>query len=162
MTPTHGRAKKGCRVHEKKSIHASKKANTIALLSEQGFIARYTYITSFTAKTFIFFLKYYVLPSLNGRTLIMDNHPAHKTELVINFMKENIINYLFLPPYSPELNPIEEAFSKIKRIIKKHKARTVDRLKDVISIAFKSISINDINGFFYHAFSFSNYNLCYY
>jgi transposase len=161
-TPTHGRAKKGYKVREKKSIHASKKANTIALLSEEGFIAQYTYTTSLTENVFIFFLKYYVLPCLNGRTLIMDNHPAHKTELVINFMKENNISYLFLPPYSPELNPIEEAFSKIKNIIKKYKPRILDRLKEVIKIAFKSISLDDISGFFHHAFSFSKFKSNYY
>jgi transposase len=60
-----------------------------------------------------------VLPILNnGQILIMENHPVHHAKIVQEYINKNNIDVLFLPHYSPELNPIEEAFSKIKHKLK--------------------------------------------
>ena len=84
----------------------------------------------------------------------MDNHPVHHAKIVQKYTKQNHINVLFLPPYSPELNPIEEAFSKIKTYIKKQKARTLDKLLIVINDAFNIITNKDAHGYFNHAAQF--------
>ena len=81
----------------------------------------------------------------------MDNHPVHHAGSVQDYLKKNNIKFLYLPPYSPDLNPIEEAFSKIKQYIKKQKARTVDKLLNVIKEALDTITPKDINGYFNHA-----------
>ena len=74
----------------------------------------------------------------------MDRHPVHRAKIVQRYLKQNNVKFLYLPAYSPELNPIEEAFSKIKQYIKKQKARTVDELLKVLKKAFDIITINDV------------------
>ena len=94
------------------------------------------------------------MPIINGQTLILDNHPVHRAKSVQSFLKQNNINFLYLPPYSPYLNPIEEAFSKIKPYIKKQKARTKSMLLNVINNAINTITRNDTMGYFNHATEF--------
>ena len=125
-------------------------------MTEDGIKAPYTYTTTLTSSVFIRYLDTYVVPILNNeQTLIMDNHPVHHAKVVKEYLNEKKINVLYLPAYSPELNPIEEAFSKIKNYLKKKKARTVDRLKYHIEDAFNSITKSDARGYFNHASKFS-------
>jgi transposase len=84
----------------------------------------------------------------------MDRHPVHRAKNVQEFLNNNRIKFLYLPAYSPELNPIEEAFSKIKQYIKKQKARTKDALLGVLKKAFKIITNRDANGYFNHSAEF--------
>jgi transposase len=79
---------------------------------------------------------------------------VHRAESVRDYLNQNKIKFLYLPPYSPDLNPIEEAFSKIKQFIKKQKARTIDRLLNVIQEVFTIITPSDTNGYFNHAAEF--------
>ncbi len=84
----------------------------------------------------------------------MDNHPVHHAKIVQNFLKENNINFLFLPPYSPNLNPIEEAFSKVKSILRNEKARTEQELVSAITRACKMITPENAFGYFKHAYEY--------
>jgi transposase len=144
-------------LYDVKPTHSSTTINTIAILTEDGIKAPYTYTTTLTASVFIRYLDTHVLPILtNEQTLIMDNHPVHHAKAVTAYLNENKINVIYTPSYSPELNPIEEAFSKIKNYIKKQKAWTVDKLKYVIKEAFCSITESDARGYFNHALQFSN------
>jgi len=155
MTPLYGRSRQGKRVYDKKPTNSGTRVNTVAILSEEGIKAQYNYTDSLTAELFIFYLATFVLPILiDGQTVILDNHPVHHAKIVQNYLKQNNIKFLYLPPYSPELNPIEEAFSKIKQYIKKQKARTVDKLLNVIKEALNTITRNDVNGYFNHAAEF--------
>ena len=61
-----------------------------------------------------------------GDLVILDNLSAHKTAGVRAAFEQRQINYLYLPPYSPDLNPIENAFSKLKRLVRSSAERTVD------------------------------------
>lgn len=129
--------------------------STVAILSERGITATYTYSSSLTADLFVVYLGKFVLPILeDGQTLIMDRHPVHRSKMVRNYLEKNNIRFLYLPPYSPMLNPIEEAFSKIKQYIKKQKARTINDLMPVLKNAFEIITGNDANGYFNHAAEF--------
>jgi transposase len=155
MILLYGRSKIGKRTYDQKPTYPSTTVSTAAILSEEGMKSRYTYTGSLNAKVFIFYLDTYVLPTLKiGQTLIMDRHPVHRAMSVQKYLKENNIKFLFLPAYSPELNPIEEAFSKIKQYIKKQKARTIDELLNVLKNAFELITVNDIAGYFNHAAEF--------
>ena len=155
MTLPYGRARRGERVHEKKPAHAGEKLNTIALLSETGVQGEYHYSGSLNAQKFLFYLEYVVLPLLiTGQVLIMDRHPVHCAGEVRDFLRKNQIDYLYLPPYSPELNPIEEVFSKIKNYIKKHKPRTLSALFKIIKESLQIVTLKDIIGYFKHADSF--------
>jgi transposase len=156
MTPAYGRSLKGEKAYDKRPTYPSLTVSTIAVLSnDEGIKCRYTYTGMLNTKLFISYLDTFVLPELNnGQTLIMDNHPVHKAKAVQQYFAKNKIQYLYLPPYSPKLNPIEEAFSKIKNYIKKQKAWTKDKLFSVIEKAFQIITMSDAKGYFKHAEEF--------
>jgi transposase len=80
----------------------------------------------------------------------MDNLSAHKGERVRELIEHRGCELLYLPPYSPDLNPIEEAFSKIKGILRKAEARTREALVEAMGRALSSVSGHDARGFFEH------------
>jgi len=87
------------------------------VLTEHGIEAECQYFGTLTAKRFIAYLDVYVLALVvGGKLLIIDNHPVHCAKAVKRFLEDHKMPFAFLPPYSPELNPIEEAFSKINTI----------------------------------------------
>lgn len=152
MTPLYGRSQEGERAYDQKPTYPSTTVSTVAILSEDGMEAEYTYLGSLNAALFILYLDTFVLPIFKkGQTLIMDRHPVHRAKTVQNYLNQNNIKFLYLPAYSPELNPIEEAFSKIKQYIKKQKARTINELLKVLKNAFEIITNSDVKGYFNHA-----------
>ncbi len=86
----------------------------------------------------------------HGQVLVMDNLQAHKTERVRELIEARGCELLYLPPYSPDFNPIEEAFSKIKGILRKAEARTRESLVEALGAAISSVSARDAQGFFEH------------
>ena len=152
MALLYGRSYQGERVYDNRPTNPGTRVNTIAVLTKEGIKAQYSYTCSLNTKVFICYLAAFVLPIIiDGETLIMDNHPVHRAKEVQEFLNKNKINFLFIPTYSPELNPIEEAFSKIKQYIKKQKARTVNDLLNVIEDALNIITKNNVIGYFSHA-----------
>jgi transposase len=85
-----------------------------------------------------------------GQVVIMDNLTAHKGERVRWLIEARGCGLLYLPPYSPDLNPIEEAFSKIKGILRRAEARTHEALVRAIGAAISAITTTDVWGFFGH------------
>ena len=82
---------------------------------------------------------------------MMDNLAAHKGERVGELIEERGCELLYLPPYSPDLNPIEEAFSKIKTAVRKAGARTREALGEAIGRALAAVTPKDAAGWFAHA-----------
>jgi transposase len=80
----------------------------------------------------------------------MDNLSAHKGERVRELIEARGCELLYLPSYSPEFNPIEEAFSKIKGLIRKVEARSREALLEAIGAAISAITGQDARGFFEH------------
>ncbi len=155
MAPLYGRSPQGERVYDKRPTSSGTRINVAAVLSKKGVVAQYEYSDSLNSKVFIDYLENHVLPIMNERhVLIMDNHPVHKAKEVMNYLEEKNVKHLFLPAYSPELNPIEETFSKIKHFIKKQKARTKEALSDAINLAINMVTLKDIDGYFNHAAQF--------
>ena len=85
-----------------------------------------------------------------GQVVVMDNLGAHKGGRVRAFIEHRGCELLFLPPYSPDLNPIEEAFSKIKGFLRKAEARTRGALVEAMGRALSAASGHDARGFFDH------------
>jgi transposase len=85
-----------------------------------------------------------------GQVVVMDNLTAHKGERVRELIEERGCELLYLPPYSPDLNPIEEAFSKVKRILRKAESRTREALIEAIGAAISAVKAKDARGFFEH------------
>jgi transposase len=86
-----------------------------------------------------------------GQVVILDNLSAHKPARVRELIESRGCELIYLPAYSPDFNPIEEAFSKIKSIVRRAGARTKDALIDVLSEALSAISVQDARGYFEHA-----------
>ena len=90
-------------------------------------------------------------PSLQAEQIVvMDNLSAHKGERVRDLVEERGAELLYLPPYSPDLNPIEEAFAKIKNLLRKAEARTREALVEAMGQAISAVGARDAQGFFEH------------
>lgn len=85
-----------------------------------------------------------------GQIVVMDNLSAHKGERVRELIEAQGCQLLYLPPYSPDLNPIEEAFAKIKSILRKAGARSREALIEAIGQAISAVTAQDVRGFFEH------------
>ena len=80
----------------------------------------------------------------------MDNLTAHKGGRVRELIEGRSCQLMYLPPYSPDFNPIEEAFAKIKGILRRAEARSREALIEVIGRAISAVSAQDAMGFFEH------------
>jgi transposase len=90
-----------------------------------------------------------LLPTLRtGDILVMDNLQAHKSPRAITRIEAKGAELWFLPPYSPDMNPIEMMFSKIKTLLRKAKARTVATLDSAIAESLQAVTTADIQGWF--------------
>ena len=99
----------------------------------------------------LYFVEEMLAPKLKlDQIVIMDNLSAHKQEEIEDVIEAKGAFVIFLPPYSPDLNPIENCWSKIKTILRSLKPRTLDELLDALTKAFKSVTISDITGWFKH------------
>jgi len=82
--------------------------------------------------------------------MVMDNLSAHKGERVKEIIEQRDCQLVYLPAYSPDLSPIEEAFSKIKGMVRKAEARTREALVEAIGMALSVVTARDAHGFFEH------------
>ena len=125
----------------------------IAGLTLKGIVAPMTLDDYVDEDAFVAYIKFVLLPILGaGYTLIMDNLSSHKSQTVIDLILSKGANLLFLPPYSPDLSPIELAWSKIKAIIRDHSPLSRDSLDEAFSLAIDSISSTDSANYFSHCF----------
>ncbi len=86
----------------------------------------------------------------SGQIVVMDNLAAHKGERVRELIEERGCELLYLPPYSPDLNPIEEAFAKTKGILRKAEVRSPEALIEAMGRALDAITPQDAQSFFKH------------
>jgi len=151
MTPTYGRAPCGERVED--SAPASWESMTvIAAVRLDGVRAPLAVSGSSNAMTFLTYVEQILVPSLSeGDVVVFDNLASHFTPGVAEAIEKVGARVMPLPPYSPDLNPIEEMFSKFKEFLRRAAARTKDHLVEVIGEGLKGISIQDILGWFQQA-----------
>ena len=92
-----------------------------------------------------------LVPSLRrGQVVVMDNLSTHKGERIRALLESAGCELLYLPPYSADLNPIEEAFSKIKGLLRKAEARSREALVEAMGKALDAVTARDARGFFDH------------
>ena len=100
-------------------------------------------------QAFLAYITQVLVPELaKGDVVIMDNLPAHKVTGVRKAIERAGARLLYLPPYSPDFNPIEMAFSKLKALLRKAAARTVTELWDVIADAIEEITPDECENYF--------------
>jgi transposase len=106
-----------------------------------------------TARVFETYVKEVLAPSLEGgQVVVMDNLGAHRPRRgVRELIEQQGCQLIYLPSYSPDYNPIEEAFAKIKNLLRKAAARTKEALVEAIGAALSTVTIADVRGFFEHA-----------
>jgi len=104
---------------------------------------------STTKEVFETYIEHFLAPALkSGQLVVMDNLSAQEGERVRKLIEDRGCKLLYLPPYSPDLNPLEEAFSKIKRLLRMIGARFKKALVKALGEALEAVSARDAQGFF--------------
>jgi transposase len=104
------------------------------------------------SEAFEAYVEHFLAPSLcEGQVVVLDGLGAHRPQRIRELIQARGADLLFLPSYSPDLNPIEEAFSKIKALVRKEDARVREALVEAIGRALVAITPEDAAGWFAHA-----------
>ena len=104
-----------------------------------------------TSRVFEAYVEKVLAPALcPGRIVVMDKLGAHRPKRVRELIEARGCELLYLPSYSPDLNPIEEAFSKVKHLLRKVGARTKEALIEAMALALGAVSSEDVRAFFVH------------
>lgn len=149
MTRLRGRAKDGKRcVDDAPSGHWST-TTMISSIRADGSTACMAIDGATSAIVFREYVRQVLLPTLKADDIVvLDNLSAHKDSLAIELIESVGAKVKFLPPYSPDLNPIEKMWSKIKEFLRAAKARTQETLYDAIAAALKTITSKDAISWF--------------
>jgi transposase len=152
MTRLYARAPIGERAYASVPRSRGKKNTTlIASMTSSGMDEVMTVEGLTTKAVFEAYVEEFLAPSLSpGQVVILDNLGAHKGEKVRRLIEAQGARLIFLPTYSPDFNPIEEAFSEIKALLKKAAARTREALTGAIAAALSAITSEDALGWFGH------------
>ncbi len=151
MTRTHARGPRGKRVVCKTPHGHWKTLSTVAAMTVSGIATACTFDEAMDREMFIAFVEQFLLPKLlPDQVVVLDNLPAHKSPQIDGLIESAGAKVLRLPPYSPDLNPIEMAISKIKRLLRKLERREIEELIKAIGQATRSITAEDARGFIQH------------
>jgi transposase len=151
LSPLYAWALKGQRAYC--SVPRNRGSNTTVLSSMtlEGMGPALTVEGSTTSVVFETYVEQVLAPTLRkGQVVVMDNLSAHKGERIRDLIEEQGCELVYLPSYSPDFNPIEEAFSKIKRLLRKAEARTKEALVEAIGWALSAVTSRDARAFFEH------------
>jgi transposase len=153
MTRLYARAPRGKRAYGKVPRNRGKNTTLIAAITLEGAMGESMTIEGATdALAFEAYVEHLLAPSLwEGQVVVLDGLGAHRTEKVKELIEGRGAELVFLPSYSPDLNPIEEAFSKIKALVRKEGARVREALVEVIGRALAAVTPEDAAGWFAHA-----------
>lgn len=151
MTRLRGRALKGERLVAKVPHGHWKTTTLIAALGQRGMRCSMTIDGAVNRDAFEAFVEQILTPALTpGDTVVMDNLSSHKGIRVKELIESAGANVLYLPPYSPDLNPIEMAFSKLKQLMRSAAHRTMEALWSDTQRMLDQITESDAVGFFGH------------
>jgi transposase len=147
LAPLYGYSPKGERVRLKVPRNRGTNTTLLGGMGETMAVEGSTDREAFEA-----YLEHALAPTLKaGQVVVLDNLSAHKPARVRELIEGKGCELIYLPAYSPDFNPIEEAFAKIKDILRRAGARTKDALVDVLGEALSAISVEDARGYFEHA-----------
>lgn len=149
MARTHGRCKKGERLRMG-FPHGHRKTTTlVAGLRLTGMTAPMVLDGPINGNWFEAYVEQVLVPTLSpGDTVVMDNLSSHKRASAQALIEKAGATIMFLPPYSPDFNPIEKAFSKLKALLRKAAERTIDGLWSAIGKLIDLISPDEAKNYF--------------
>jgi len=147
----YARAEGGQRVHHATPLHGGPNVTLVAALTPTGRQAAMTVSGAVNGEVLAAYLSQVLGPTLKpGDVVVLDNRPAHKVAGLAELVEARGARLLYWPPYSPDFNPIELAFSKLKTWLRTVQARTREALEAVIQAATEWISEQDAENWFDH------------
>ena len=151
LTRLYGRAAPGVRVVDSVPQPSGPQTTTLAVIGWMGITAPLVLSGSVNGAVFYGYIEQCVVPTLQpGDILFMDNLSAHKVAGLEELIRSQGAHLIYLPPYSADFNPIELAWSKVKTILRRLKARTLPELIDALKQALLAITPQDIHAWFAH------------
>jgi transposase len=151
MVRRYARAPKGERAYGGVPRNRGKNTTLLASMKPEGMGPCLVVEGSTTKEIFEAFVEHFLAPTLQeGQVMVLDNLGAHKGERVRDLVEARGAELLFLPAYSPDYNPIEEAFSKVKALLKKASSRKREALIKAIGQALSAVTPEDAEGWFSH------------
>jgi transposase len=152
MARRHGRARRGQRLVAAVPHGHWKTTTFLAALRHDGITAPCVFDGAINGERFLAWVEQALVPTLGaGDLVIMDNLGAHKVEGVREAIEARGARLLYLPPYSPDLNPIEQVFAKLKALLRTAATRTVDALWHAIGQALDAFSPAECARYLAHA-----------
>ena len=151
LYPRYAYSPKGRRAYAQVPRNRGANTTLLASMSLKGMGPCLAVKGTTTAIVFDAYVEQVLAPSLRrGQIVVLDNLGAHKSERAREVVEEQGCHLLYLPAYSPDFNPIEEAFSKIKGVLRKAQARTHEALIEALGVAISMVTPRDARGFFEH------------
>jgi transposase len=153
MTRLYARAPKGKRAYGKVPRNRGKNTTLIAAITlEEGMGAPMSVEGATDSEAFEAYVEHFLAPTLReGQLVVLDGLGAHRPKKIRELVEARGADLVFLPSYSPELNPIEETFSKVKQLVRKEGARLSEALVEAIGRALAAVTPEDAAGWFAHA-----------
>lgn len=156
LTPRFARARRGQRVLGRVPQGRWGAVTLLASLTPDGFGPGLQFAGALDRLTFDAFVERILVPTLHpGQTVILDNLSVHKSAAARAMIEAAGCRLVFLPTYSPDFNPIEQAFAKLKHLLRRAEARTVEGVLDATAAAYPAITAADARNFYRDA----GYNL---
>jgi transposase len=142
MAPIYGYAPKGERLRLRVPRKRGKNTTLLSSMTLGGMGPSVAVEGATTARVFETYVKKVLAPSLEeGQIVLMDNLGAHRPKRVRGLIEQRGCELLYVPSYSPDYNPLEEAFSKIKDLLRKAAARTKEALVEAIGVALSAVTV---------------------
>ena len=151
LTRLYGRAEPGQRVLDPVPGDRGGNVSTIGAIGLDGIRTGLSVPGAIDGETMLFFVEELLVPTLRrGDVVVMDNNPIHKLDEIEEAIAAAGAGVLFLPTYSPDLNPIELCWSKVKSCLRSRKPRTLPDLLDALGQAFSTITQHDLRHWVQH------------
>lgn len=156
-TRLYGRARKNERVNQGVIDIRFERQSILSTIRLDGEYSPLIFEGTLNKELFSCYLETQLAPTLKkDDILVLDNCSVHTSKLVRETIQKLKLNVIFLPPYSPDFNPIELMWSKMKSFLRKQKARTFDKLIEAVNLAFKNVTKENISNWFKHCGYSSN------
>jgi transposase len=152
MTPLYGRAPAGERVYGKVPFRDHPNITLVLGLGLRGIVAPFAFEGAINGHVFEAYVRDQVAPLLQaGDIVVVDNLSSHYAKGAKDAIEQRGAELRFLPPYSPEMSPVEECGSKIKQALRAAAPRTVEAVYDAMGRAIGQVTLQDARGWFDHA-----------
>lgn len=151
MARRFARALKGQRAHGKCPVNYGPNVTVVGAIRLDGVVTAMSIDGAIDGETFLAFTEGFLAGSLRpGDVVVMDNLASHKVEGVVEAIEAVGASVLYLPPYSPDFNPIEMCWSKVKEYLRSQAARTKESLNRALAQGLDLVSFSDLIGWFKH------------